>query len=298
MGTVESWNLKQIMASIGSLILAIVTMAVAVDSLLRSSYKDPRDSTCECTGSEEDGGKGGGPRGFPVKCGKTGDDFEFRRVREFRGNPHDCRRYNKNQQLFYDQLIEQIGAKMCTSTPPIPCAENNPQEYKTNLCGDLGGNKNFVFRYCNSKEALPKATATTKHYHKQVESCKCTGTEQSRSEFEPRSFLVKCERSGSNDEFKRIRVFEGNPDRCAEFKKNQETFYQELVDQIGAKMCAPPIPCDTPNPEQFVFQTDLCGNMGNNKNFEFQECKAEPGSASKNNNNQSGAGSSKKKKKN
>merc|ERR1711862_104763 len=155
MGTVESWKLKQIMASIGSLILAIVTMAVAVDSLLRSSYKDPRDSTCECTGSEEDGGKGGGPRGFPVKCGKTGDDFEFRRVREFRGNPHDCRKYNKNQQLFYDQLVEQIGAKMCASTPPIPCAENNSQEYKTNLCGDLGRNKNFVFRL-TVKKHCPK----------------------------------------------------------------------------------------------------------------------------------------------
>merc|ERR1711893_233975 len=126
--------LEEIMAS--HAILRLVIMAVTVESLISETYKD---GSCTCTGTEEGAGRGGsGPRGFFVKCDKSGDNVEFRQIRVFRGNPHGCAEYNnkakKGQETFYHQLIGQIGWVMCAvdfSKYAQAIKENKAEEDKT-----------------------------------------------------------------------------------------------------------------------------------------------------------------------
>ena len=75
------------------------------------------------------------------------DDSEFRRVRVFKGTPHDCENYRKDSATFYQQLIDQIGTKMCGDKNAIPCVGDNQNGYITTHCRNLGRN-NFVFDSC------------------------------------------------------------------------------------------------------------------------------------------------------
>ena len=72
----------------------------------------------------------------------------------FKGNPHGCSKYNNGQQQkFYDQLIGEIGPVMCAAVEnTIFCNGewvDDPEDFQTKLCGDLGPGKNFLFDYCN-----------------------------------------------------------------------------------------------------------------------------------------------------
>ena len=74
----------------------------------------------------------------------------------FKGNPHDCTKYNKGgQQKFYQELVNEIGKEMCGASKdeiPIPCDDgNHTKEYVTKLCGNLKNGKKFVFDECNDK---------------------------------------------------------------------------------------------------------------------------------------------------
>ena len=44
---------------------------------------------------------------------------------------------------------------------PIPCDGNNPAEYETRLCGNLGRGNDFVFEYCNSAPGTTTTATTT-----------------------------------------------------------------------------------------------------------------------------------------
>ena len=65
--------LKHIMASLGSLILVMVAMIVAIDSSISKDYTIwyGKDVMCMCTGTEDRLNGGSGPRGFTVKCSRS-----------------------------------------------------------------------------------------------------------------------------------------------------------------------------------------------------------------------------------
>ena len=60
-------------------------------------------------------------------------------------NPHSCKKYNKNQATFYQQLIDGgIGENMCRKgTSGIPC-EKGSTEYVTKICPEI----TYKFDYC------------------------------------------------------------------------------------------------------------------------------------------------------
>merc|ERR1712215_164158 len=125
-----------------------------------SNY-DYGKNNCKCTGTEDNSRGGKGPRDFIVKCEQSSDTAEFRRRRVFTGNPHGCGKYNKEQQKFYDQLLKEIGQEMCKERykkdrngndvrdyDGIKCDPLDTTEYVTDLCPNLGKNKDFKLAYC------------------------------------------------------------------------------------------------------------------------------------------------------
>ena len=78
----------------------------------------------------------------------------------FNGNPHDCSNYNKNQEKFYQQLVDLINDRMCFNPPYVDKAEmgitcsgdHDNHIYHTYLCpeaeGTLHDKDEYVFDRC------------------------------------------------------------------------------------------------------------------------------------------------------
>jgi len=119
------------------------------------------------------------------------------------------------------------------------------------------------------------------------DGCSCNGLETFNGNMRP--FVVSCTRRGDTFEFRRRRVFRGNPHDCSSYNQNgQETFYQQLIDKIGHRMCniyvkrrkgekrdnptrANGIPCSGPS-DRFVYNTDLCPYGTLNTPYKFEYC--------------------------
>eukprot|EP00090_Calanus_glacialis_P042613 TRINITY_DN75558_c0_g1_i1.p1 TRINITY_DN75558_c0_g1~~TRINITY_DN75558_c0_g1_i1.p1 ORF type:complete len:174 (-),score=15.55 TRINITY_DN75558_c0_g1_i1:47-568(-) len=98
-------------------LLVVVFLSVGLHcgkTPIRSVYSVPGGG-CVCDGIETFNGLN---RPFVVSCNRKDDTPEFRRRREFNGEPHNCQEYNKHQQKFYDQLLGKIGHRMCVIHNP------------------------------------------------------------------------------------------------------------------------------------------------------------------------------------
>eukprot|EP00092_Neocalanus_flemingeri_P045512 GFUD01050892.1.p1 GENE.GFUD01050892.1~~GFUD01050892.1.p1 ORF type:complete len:158 (-),score=14.39 GFUD01050892.1:123-596(-) len=107
------------------LVGVFISLSWAGKTAIRADYSAPSGG-CVCTGVETFNGQN---RPFVVFCNRKNDTPEFRRKRDFYGNPHSCGEYNQNgQQRFYDQLLAQIGHRMCQFYNTN--ALNRPKEQK------------------------------------------------------------------------------------------------------------------------------------------------------------------------
>jgi len=101
-------------------------------------YPNPKTKGCGCYGIEGIG-RGGGPRDFTIHCNYQ-NKFS---TCKYRGNPHSCRDYNKNQRGHYSQLLYNISNRACRL--PFGNCPKRASGYFTQVCPDNAAT-NFLFQ--------------------------------------------------------------------------------------------------------------------------------------------------------
>merc|ERR1719450_1112749 len=118
------------------------------------------------------------------------------------------------------------------------------------------------------------------HYVAGYNDCICDGTEDRMNGGKgPRQFYVYCTQKGDTQEFRKGRVFKGNPHDCAAYNNNgQQKFYDQLLGQIGPVVCDRNvaananfgIECNPPDDTPYV--TKLCPNLLDRNDFKLEFC--------------------------
>merc|ERR1711942_272470 len=131
---------------------------------------------------------------------------------------------------------------------------------------------------------FPSGAPIRSHYESGYNNCICDGTEDRMNGGSgPRQFYVYCQQTGDTQEFRRGRVFKGNPHSCNAYNKDgQQKFYDQLLALIGPVMCDRNvaanqnfgIECEPLDPREYV--TKLCPALPANNDFKLEFCVTNP----------------------
>merc|ERR1712123_10492 len=135
--------------------------------------------TCTCTGNERSTEYFDGVpyvRTIHVTCTKTkpaDNTDEFVRVRIYSGpDPHDETAYNGDQKLFYQQMLNKIGKKLCeTKTTDVRAICEPPLDAEEYFTSTLGKHFTWSLKKCEQLQGVEVQYKT--------KTCECTGKEVS-----------------------------------------------------------------------------------------------------------------------
>lgn len=56
---------------------------------------------------------------------------------KYGGDPHPCRKYNKNQKKFYEGLLDAIATDYCQSNLATGACKTDTPYYSTGICSEI-----------------------------------------------------------------------------------------------------------------------------------------------------------------